>query len=161
MYHNMAGETDNAPQVPIESSLSPDILVRVKETVKEIRLISDPPKKRIGDIVHFTDQLRYYLLDSLNIEIKHTQSIDVINRAIKERIYGYTDKKGVKAILDLPVSKGGAGLDKRASRNMSRLLELILLGRYSKKMNDTISKDIKVKIREIKSRSKIKKGVNK
>ena len=28
--------TNNAPQVPIESSLSPGILVRLKETVKEI-----------------------------------------------------------------------------------------------------------------------------
>ncbi len=36
MYQAMAAHTNNASQVPIESSLSPDILVRVKETAKEI-----------------------------------------------------------------------------------------------------------------------------
>jgi putative ABC transport system ATP-binding protein len=158
---SMLDRDENKGGLGMDKRTAVNLTKKVKETVKEIRLISDPPKKRIGDIVHFTDQLRYYLLDSLDIEIKHTQSVDVINRAIKERIYGYTDKKGVKAVLDLPVSKGGAGLDKRASRNMSRLLELILLGRYSKKMSDTLSKDIKVKIREVKSMSRIKKGINK
>jgi uncharacterized protein len=36
MYPAMTVHTNNAPQAPIESSLAPDMLVRVKETAKEI-----------------------------------------------------------------------------------------------------------------------------
>ncbi len=122
---------------------------KIKDVVKEMRLIAYPAEEKVSSIDKLTEQIRFYLLDTLDIEIIGTQSIDVINRMIKERIYGYTDIKGVRSVLDQPFSDGGAGLDRRDARRIAKELELILLGRYSKK-DTTELHEIKNKVREIK-----------
>lgn len=117
---------------------------KIKETVKEINLLSSPSKKEFASEEQLTIQLRYFLLDSLDIKINNTESIDVINRVIRERIHGFTDKKGVRALLDAPISKGGAGFDKRDARKMARMLELVLLGKYSKRIDNPVLKKINI-----------------
>ncbi|MDP2693141.1 MAG: ABC transporter ATP-binding protein [bacterium] len=123
---------------------------KIKDVVKEMQFIAYPVQNKIKNIDKLTEQIRFYLLDTLDIKISKSQSVDVINRVIKERIYGYTDTKGVRAILDSALSVGGAALDRRDSRRLAKLLELILLGRYSKKDHPKV-REIKIKVKEIKS----------
>ncbi len=112
-----------------------NIVKKIKDIVREIRLWAAPSKKEMN-MERYVSHLRYYLLDRLNIKINSTDSIDIVDMVLKERISGFTDRKGVRAVLDAPISKGGAGLDSRSARRIAKMLELILLGRYSKKMED-------------------------
>ena len=129
-----------------------NLVKKIKDVVKEIRFVSAPPKTVSSDINELTKKLRYYLLDNVDITITKSDSVDVINRIIKERIYGFTDRKGVRAVLSAFISEGGAGLDKREAREFSRLLELILLGRYSggimEESNQALD-NIKIKVRKV------------
>lgn len=137
----------------MDNRSSVQLVRKIKDVVKEMRFIAYPTEHKIKDIDKLTEQIRFYLLDTLDIKISKSQSIEVINRMIKERIYGYIDMKGVSVVLDSPFSDNGAALDKRDSRRFAKLLELILLGRYSKK--DTLKvREIKLKVGEIKKYKK-------
>ena len=130
-----------------------NIVNKIKQIVKEFRFMVSPPEKEMG-IDYYVKHLRYYLLDALNININNVgfvNTIKAIDEVIKERLGDFTDRKGVQAVLDSPISEGGAGLDRRSARKMARLLELVILGRYSKRMEDyPMIKNIKDKIQEIK-----------
>lgn len=125
------------------------LVERIKSSVKEMRLVAAPKINKASDIVQFVNQVRYYLLDALEVNISSSDSIDALNRIIKERFYGFTDRKGVRAVLGMPISEGGVGLDYRDARRISKMLELILLGRYSKNIDNTLLREIQGKVRSI------------
>lgn len=134
-----------------------NLVRKIKDTVKEIRFVAEPPKNVSSDINELTEQLRYYLLDTFDITIAKSDSVEVMNRVIKERIYDFTDRKGVRAVLSMSLSEGGAGLNSRDARQISRLLELILLGRYSGRAvdeNSPVLENIKTQVRRVQNRSK-------
>lgn len=135
-----------------------NLVRKIKETVKEIRYVSQPPKNVLADINELVDQLRFYVLDVYDVKINRTDAIENMNRIIKERLYGFTDRKGVRAILGMPMVEGGVGLNSRESRQVAKLLELILLGRYSGRPVDENSpnlENLKIKVRKVQNRSKM------
>lgn len=134
-----------------------NLVKKIKDIVKEVRFVSEPPKRAASDINELVDQLRYYLLDAFDVKIAKTDSVEVLNRMIKERIYGFTDRKGVRAVLSASLVEGGAGMTVREARQIAKLLDLILLGKYSGRAVDENSpalENIKTKVRQVVDRSK-------
>ena len=72
--------------------------------------------------------LRRSLFDELDIRLKHFESLGVIDRAILARIRGEIDRKELFVLLNQPLKKGGAGLDKRLSNKLVKRLEVWLIG---------------------------------
>lgn len=72
--------------------------------------------------------LRRRLFDELNINLKHFASLEAIDRAILYRIRGEIDRKELFILLNQPLKKGGAGLDKRVANKLSKRLEVWLIG---------------------------------
>jgi len=140
---------EEAGGIGMDQRSSEQLVVKIKDVIKEMRLIAYPKQNHVSDIDKLTEQIRFYMFDNLDIKINSTQSVDVINRMIKERLYGFTDEKGVRAVLDSPLSNGGAGLDKRDARRFAKFLDLVLLGRYSKKDHPKI-RLIRTRAQEIK-----------
>ena len=153
---NMLDQEEENGGLGMDQRSAAGLVKKIKETVKEIIFVSNPPQKALSDFSMFTNQLRHYLLESLDININRTESVEVINRVVKERFYGFIDRKGVRATLDLPIDKGGGGLDKRDARQMAKLLELVLLGRYSSLIvqENTALEKIKIKMQEIRNQHK-------
>jgi len=89
------------------------------------RIISKHKKKP-----NYAAELRYYLLDTFNISLRNTDAIDAMDAVIDDRIHDRTDRKGVQAIFDLAVSRGGAGVNKKIARKMAKHLDMVLLARY-------------------------------
>lgn len=135
-----------------------NLVRKIKDVVKEIRFLSETPKHAVSDIGDLTEQLRFYLLDAFDVKLTKSASVEAIDRIIRERIYGFTDKKGVRSVLESPVEEGGAGLNSRDARQVTKLFELILLGRYSSgpegKENPALE-NIKTKVRKVQNRSKV------
>ena len=77
-------------------------------------------------------------LSSITGVIFKTAALKVVDEIIADRIYGNTDQIGVYERLDMSIKKGGAGLDRRDARRVSRLFELFLLSVYGGQNKDTI-----------------------
>ena len=141
---------ENVGGIGMDKKSSIKLVNKIKDVVKEMRFIAYPKQNNITEIDKLTNQIRYYLLDNNNIKITNSEAVDVINRVIKERIYGYTDMKGVRAVLSSNTDNGGVALNKKDARKFAKLLELIMLGRYSRKNYPKI-REITVKVKEVQS----------
>ncbi len=78
----------------------------------------------------YVEKLRFNLLDTFDVHVSSTEIVERIESIIRERVEGRTDRKGVQALFDTSVVQGGAGLDRRDAKRMSKHLELLLLTRY-------------------------------
>jgi len=119
---------------------------KVKNIVEELKVVEKPNDKVIHPMDEFVKQIRTYLIEEFDIKIKSTDTIEVIESVIKDRVQGLTDRKGVFSALDLDIKEGGAGLDRRDAKKAAKRLELILLGAYvsdEKKEAKIIKKDTK------------------
>lgn len=99
-------------------------------TAKEMRELHDRTLTKHKKKPDYAAELRYYLLDTYKTSLRSTEAIDAMEAIIEERIHDRTDRKGVQAIFDLDLSRGGVGLDKRLARRMAKHLDLVILGRY-------------------------------
>jgi putative ABC transport system ATP-binding protein len=75
-------------------------------------------------------QIRQYLLEAFNIKITDVIGLIRMNQAIKDRLENKIDLRAVERLFDLPVKRGGAGIDRRLSRKLSKRLELVILGKF-------------------------------
>lgn len=107
---------------------------KIRAIITEIKIIEEEDKKKnLNDNFDPDEkikQIRHYLFSSFNVQIKNYDALNVINAAIKERLENEIDKKDFQNKLDLPLAKGGAGLDKRNAQKVARRLELLMLGKY-------------------------------
>lgn len=101
----------------------------IQQIIEEMKVIQSPPHVK-AYALSYVEQLRFSLLDTFNVPISSTDAIENIEAVIRERVDTQTDRKGVQARLDMPVSEGGAGLDHRLAKRMAKHLELLLLTRY-------------------------------
>ncbi|NTU98761.1 ABC transporter ATP-binding protein [Candidatus Falkowbacteria bacterium] len=107
---------------------------KIKDIIGEIKKIEDEENKirlRIspnagGEVM----EVRHYLLDSYDIEVKNFIVLEVIDRAIKDRLDNVIDRDVFRKRLNAPLRRGGAGLNKRVAKKMSKRLELLILGKY-------------------------------
>ncbi len=98
----------------------------VVEEMKTLVEASASSKKSLS----YVEKLRFNLLDTFDVRVSSTDVVERIESIIHERVEGRTDRKGVQALLDTSVAQGGAGLDRRDAKRMSKHLELLLLTRY-------------------------------
>jgi len=107
---------------------------KINGVIQEIKLLikTEEELKNTGLIVSSEAiiQLRQYLLDYFDVEIKDLDVLRIIDQIIEERLKNKIDRVGARRKLDLPIKKGGAGMDKRTAKKMARRLELLILGKY-------------------------------
>lgn len=106
------------------------LVEKIRDTVEEMKVWTDQKNTARKHKPRYAERLRYHLLDRFEVSVRSTDAIQAIESIITDRIAGVTDRRGVEARLDTPVSRGGAGLDKRDAKKMAKHLELIMLGRY-------------------------------
>jgi len=106
----------------------------VKNIIKEIKLLVDEENKHYLNKNFDSDkniaQIRHYLFETFNVNIENITILELINTAIQDRLANTIDKNAFQKILDLPIKQGGAGMDYRVARKVSKRLELLILGKY-------------------------------
>lgn len=107
------------------------LTAKIRSTVEELKSISAAAHRPRKKNLNYIERLRYHLLDTFNVHISSTDTIEAIENIIRDRVDGVTDRKGVQARFDMPLEEGGAGLDHRDAKKMAKHLELIMLGRYT------------------------------
>jgi len=107
---------------------------RIKGIVGEIKFMKKKGKKQDAKKPSRSEEeitkVRHYLLDSFDVKIKKVKSIKVMNQAITDRLLDKIDGTEFQNILDLPLDKNGAGLDKRTAKKLTQRLELLILGKF-------------------------------
>ncbi len=95
----------------------------ILEEAKRYKLVTTEPEKAGRETLII--KLRQSLLDNYKGHISFEQ-LERLEKAIEDRISGALDKKGFQKQLDLPLNKGGVGLNRATARNFTRKLEIIL-----------------------------------
>ncbi|HRH23267.1 MAG TPA: ABC transporter ATP-binding protein [Candidatus Magasanikbacteria bacterium] len=116
----------------------------IRSVVEEMKTLVDASASNKKSL-SYVEQLRFNLLDAVDVYASSTEVIDRIENIIRERVEGRTDRKGVQAVLDSPIAKGGAGFDRRNAKRMSKHLELLLLTRYDSKIKNDKGEHLKPK----------------
>jgi len=111
---------------------SQKIIQKLETTTKEIEKMSKEFAEKEVKHNSYIQQLRRYLLDTFEVNIRTTDAIEAMENIIEDRVADVTDRKGVEEKFDRPVKQGGVGIDKRTAKKMSKHLEMIILGRYQK-----------------------------
>jgi len=106
---------------------------KIKDIVQEIKTLEEQDNKirlKQAYISNEIEELRHYLLDVFAVELKNYTALTAMNKIIKERMENKIDRVALQKRLDLPVEKGGVGLDKRIAKKVAKRLELLILGKY-------------------------------
>ncbi|MCF6277087.1 MAG: ABC transporter ATP-binding protein [Candidatus Magasanikbacteria bacterium] len=132
MYEYLDKDFENGG-ADLDSRTAKEISKKVKDIVSEMRIVSDSDKIETSKPIEtYVKQIRYYLLETFDVQVNSTESLDAIDYILKDRVQGVTDKKGVFKMLDLDLEHGGAGLNKRTAKKIAKRLELVLLGKYTR-----------------------------
>ncbi len=115
----------------LNSRVAHRLVEKMRTTAEEIRRLSASLADEHTRPMTYVRRLRIYLLETFNVTVHSTDALSAIDTVINDRILGTTDRKGVQAKLDIPVSEGGAGIDRRTAKKIAKHLELIVLGRYT------------------------------
>jgi putative ABC transport system ATP-binding protein len=94
-------------------------IVKKMEKIKKEEEVLTPLKEKVIT-------LRGYLLDEFPGQLSLKQ-IERLEEILAERILGKIGKEKLKKSLDLPLSKGGVGLNRRTAKKMTEKIELILI----------------------------------
>ena len=107
---------------------------KIANIVDEIKALNEEEEKiDSGQTRGFSaevEQIKNYLFSFCKIELKDNASLDACRLALVDRLKNNITGADFQRILNQPVKKGGAGLDKRKARKMKKRLELLLLGKY-------------------------------
>lgn len=88
-------------------------------------------KSEPNPIKELIDKLRYSLLEDFDGELSLEQ-IEALNKGIEFRVLHKISRDELMEYLDRPFAKGGAGLNRKTARKLSRKLEMIMLVEYGK-----------------------------
>ncbi len=107
---------------------------KIKDIVGEIKRLETEENKIKMHITPDTGsevmEVRHYLLDEYDVEIKNFIVLEVLDRAIKERLDNVIDRDTFRKRINAPLRRGGAGINKRTAKKMGKRLELLILGKY-------------------------------
>lgn len=107
---------------------------KIESVVSEVKLLQEQERQAAAGLMKDADlevrQIRQYLFDVFDVDIKQEKVFLRVNKIIKERLNNKIDRKESQRLLDLDLPQGGAGLDRRLARKISRRLELLILGKY-------------------------------
>lgn len=106
----------------------------IKEIIREIKFLEAEEAKiknhqlvdSSAEIVH----IRQYLMSAFKIDLTSIEVLKNFDKAIGDRLNNTIDQAGFQKQLDIPVSRGGGGFDKRTSKKMSKRMELLILGKF-------------------------------
>jgi putative ABC transport system ATP-binding protein len=107
---------------------------RVQDIVKEIKYLEEEERKIKLKLTPETGsevmQIRHYLLEEFDLEIRSFAQLEVIDQAIKDRLSSIIDRVGFVKRLREPIKRGGAGVNVRTAKKISKRFELLILGKY-------------------------------
>lgn len=116
----------------LNKTTAQNLSIKIKSIIEEIKIMESEEEKlkarQIGENDEI-NQVRRYLLDSSDVELRSQEALDAIDSAVKDRLENKIDRVGFQALLDLPLKKNGAGLDKRSAKKLAKRLELLMLGK--------------------------------
>jgi len=95
------------------------------EALKEVL-----PEKPVEEIQMKVERLRKFILEGWKGSLKTEEQLKRLDEAIRLRLEKKIGKKEFQRLLDLPLKKGGVGLDKRTARNFARKLEVALIHEF-------------------------------
>jgi len=130
------GEVENGG-LGLNKRTAEAIVNKIKNIIQEIKTLEEieSNKKSLGYTIDGIDsetiQTRKYLFDLYNVNIKSFKDLEIVDQAIDDRLKNKIDIQELKDRLNFPLNQGGAGLDKRLVRKLSRRLELLILGKYN------------------------------
>lgn len=104
---------------------------KIKNIVKKIKFLE---KDEMNDKLVWKDetinQIRLYLEKEFKINLKGEVIKNRFNKAIKDRLENNTNNKNFQITINLPISKGGLGINIRKAKKINNRLELLVLGKY-------------------------------
>lgn len=107
---------------------------KIKSIVAEIKYLEEQENAAKQNKLVNTDeeivQVRQYILDAFDMEIQNIEALKVLDKAIKQRIENAIDRAAFEKVIDMPLKRGGVGLNRRVVRKVSSRLELLILGKY-------------------------------
>jgi putative ABC transport system ATP-binding protein len=95
------------------------------EALKEVL-----PEKPVEEIQKKVERLRKFILEGWKGSLKTEEQLRRLDEAILLRLEKKIGKKEFQRLLDLPLKKGGVGLDRRTARNFARKLEVALIHEF-------------------------------
>jgi putative ABC transport system ATP-binding protein len=95
------------------------------EALKEVL-----PEKPVEEIQMKVERLRKFILEGWKGSLKTEEQLKRLDEAIRLRLEKKIGKKEFQRLLDLPLKKGGVGLDRRTARNFARKLEVALIHEF-------------------------------
>ncbi len=132
--YEMLDQSEDQGGLGLDKRTAEKIAEKVKEIVKEIKILEEEDgkikNKFVKDAGGEVMQIRHYLLEQFDVEVKNFAALEVIDEIIRERLDSLIDYKVVKLRLRTSVKKKGAGLSYRKAHSVSKRLELLILGKY-------------------------------
>jgi putative ABC transport system ATP-binding protein len=105
------------------------ILAEIELLDREDKIASRSPYMTPG-LSDKAVQLRQYLLEYFDMTIDNFDELRNFDKILDKRLQLSINVKDMRELLDLPLSKGGAGIDKRLAKKIARRVELLMLGKY-------------------------------
>ena len=107
---------------------------KIKSIVAEIKYLEEQENAAKENKLVNTDeeivQIRQYLLDAFDMEIQNIEALKILDKAIKQRIENVIDRIAFEKVVDMPLKRGGVGLNRSMVKKLSSRFELLILGKY-------------------------------
>lgn len=108
---------------------------RVEEIIEEIKQLEKEERRTRKEKNEVNQDkeaanIRHYLFDVFDYQADDIGTLFIVDSAIKDRLDNKIGRRDFLKRIDRPIKKGGAGIDKRIARKMTRRLELLILGKY-------------------------------
>jgi len=113
------------PPIQLYTQTAQELTKKITALAKEIEIIEEEYPS-LTPIEERAMALRGYLLDNYFGQLDFEQ-IKRLEEGISQRLIGKFDKKKLENFLDLPIKKGGVGLNRRTAKRFAREIELILM----------------------------------
>ncbi|MCL0056705.1 ABC transporter ATP-binding protein [Dehalococcoidia bacterium] len=122
----------DSPPIDLYRQTAQDLTKKIITLTKEIQEIEkiEEEEKEYPATTSLTDEkamvLRRHLLDDYSGQLSMEQ-IKRLDGFLAQRIIGKMDKKELEKMFDLPLKKGGIGLNRRTAKRFIREIEIILM----------------------------------
>jgi len=112
--------------ISLYAQTAQNLVKKIRSLAKEIEMIEEEEYQELTHVEERAMTLRGYLLDNYSGQLSFEQ-IKRLEEFLAQRIIGKIKKKELEKFLDLPLKKGGAGLNRRTAKKFTREIELILM----------------------------------